>query len=100
MDELYIYIYYIRIMSSFSAAMQASPFSLPFQDLEAIKITYSQRRSQMESVLLVLAMLLLMFWPWYFLVEPLGESMKEVKVAYCGGYQDRSRLVWKMGLGM
>ena len=51
----------------------------------------------MESVLLVLAMILLMFWPWYFLVEPLGESMKQVKVAYCGGYQDRSSLaVWNM----
>eukprot|EP00435_Cladocopium_sp_Y103_P070101 s393_g34.t1 len=72
----------------FFAALMPKKIQIKIQDLEAIKITYSQRRSQVESVLLVLAMLLLMFLPWYFLVEPLGESMKEVKVAYCGGYQD------------
>lgn len=58
------------------------------QDLEAIKVTYSKRRSECESVLLVLAMVALMIVPWHFLVEPLGASMQEVKAAYCAGHQD------------
>ena len=58
------------------------------QDLEAIKVTYSQRRSQLETTLLVLGMSLLMLWPWHFLVEPLGVSMTAVKKAYCDGPQD------------
>lgn len=72
----------------FFAALMPKKIQIKIQDLEAIKVTYSKRRSECESVLLVLAMVALMIVPWHFLVEPLGASMQEVKAAYCAGHQD------------
>ncbi|CAJ1398520.1 unnamed protein product [Effrenium voratum] len=72
----------------FFAALVPKKIQIKIQDLEAIKITYSRGRSQVESVLLVLAMTGLMLWPWFQLVEPLGAAMQTVKIEYCGGNQD------------
>ncbi|CAK9099102.1 unnamed protein product [Durusdinium trenchii] len=78
----------LEVDEMFFAALMPKKIQIKIQDLEAIKITYSQRRSQVESVLLVIFMTGLMIWPWQALVEPLGEAMKLVKTEYCGYNQD------------
>ena len=68
--------------------MARNPKPLRIQDLEAIKVVYSRRRSQFEALLLLLIMTLLVLVPWFQLVEPLGENMKLVKKKFCDGDQD------------
>ncbi|CAE7353229.1 serS [Symbiodinium sp. CCMP2592] len=72
----------------FFAALMPKKIQIKIQDLEAIKINYTRARSQIESVLLLLIMCGLMLWPWFHLVEPLGNHMLEVNRTLCGGNQD------------
>ena len=70
------------------AALMPKKLQLEIQDLEAIKVHYSRRRSQAESLLTLLLMAALLCWPWFSLLEPLGRTMEKVKKAYCAGNQD------------
>ena len=72
----------------FFAALMPKKIQIKIQDLEAIKINYTRRRSQIEAVLLLLIMCGLMLWPWVYLVEPLANHMLEVNATLCGGNQD------------
>ncbi|CAE7217352.1 serS [Symbiodinium sp. CCMP2592] len=72
----------------FFAALMPKKIQIKIQDLEAIKINYTRRRSQIEAVLLLLIMCGLMLWPWFYLVEPLANHMLEVNATLCGGNQD------------
>lgn len=72
----------------FFAALMPKKMQIKIQDLEAIKVVYSRRRSQFEAVLLLVIMTVLLLWPWFQLVEPLGENMKLVKKKFCDGDQD------------
>ena len=69
------------------AALMPKKLQLEIQDLEAIKVHYSRRRSQAESLLTLLLMAALLCWPWFSLLEPLGRTMEKVKKAYCAGNQ-------------
>ncbi|CAE7041369.1 unnamed protein product [Symbiodinium natans] len=70
------------------AALMPKKIQICIQDLEAIKVRYSKGRSQTESVILVVAISLLMLWPWTHNVGPLSWDMLEVKRQYCGGTQN------------
>ncbi|CAE7524392.1 serS [Symbiodinium natans] len=72
----------------FFAALMPKKVQIKIQDLEAVKVVYSRRRSQIEALLLLLFMLGLLLWPWFQLVEPLGENMKLVKKKFCDGDQN------------
>jgi len=69
----------------FFTALMPKKVQIKIQDLEAIKISYSKRRSQGEAVFLLLVMVGLLLWPWFYLVQPLSVDMQAVKVKYCGG---------------
>ena len=70
------------------AALMPKKIQICIQDLEAIKVRYSKGRSQTESLILVVAISLLMLWPWTHNVGPLSWDMIEVKRQYCGGTQN------------
>eukprot|EP00439_Symbiodinium_sp_Y106_P047896 s4372_g6.t1 len=70
------------------SALMPKKLQLKIQDLEAIKVHYSRRRSQAESVLILTVMVGLLAWPWFGLLEPLARTMETVKRAYCDGNQD------------
>ena len=70
------------------SALMPKKVQLRLQDLEAIKVSYSQTRSQIEAFCLCVVLAGLLAWPWFTLVEPLGKTMEAVKQAHCGGPQD------------
>ncbi|CAK9072712.1 unnamed protein product [Durusdinium trenchii] len=70
------------------AALMPKKIQINIQDLEAIKVKYSNARSQFESVVLLLLITGLMLWPYFSLVAPLAQDMLEVKRQYCAGNQD------------
>ncbi|CAE7255393.1 serS [Symbiodinium sp. CCMP2592] len=70
------------------SAMMPKRIQNRVQELEAVKICFTRRRSQCEALILVLFILGLLLWPWHFLLEPLGSTMLQVKHAYCGGERD------------
>ncbi|CAE7778272.1 unnamed protein product [Symbiodinium sp. CCMP2456] len=70
------------------SALMPKKLQLRIQDLEAIKVHYSRRRSQAESVLILAVMVGLLAWPWFGILEPLARTMEAVKRAYCEGNQD------------
>ncbi|CAE7632260.1 serS [Symbiodinium sp. CCMP2456] len=70
------------------SAMMPKRIQNRVQELEAVKICFTRRRSQCEALVLVLLILGLLLWPWHFLLEPLGSTMQQVKHAYCGGERD------------
>ena len=70
------------------SALMPKKLQLRIQDLEAIKVHYSRRRSQAESVFILVVMVGLLAWPWFGILEPLAQTMEAVKRAYCDGNQD------------
>lgn len=70
------------------SALMPKKLQLKVQDLEAIKVQYSRCRSQTESLCILVILAALLAWPWFVLVQPLGQTMEAVKQAHCGGHQD------------
>ncbi|CAE6948158.1 unnamed protein product [Symbiodinium natans] len=78
----------LQVDEIFYAALMPKQVQTSILDLEAIKVTYTHRRSQLESLLLFAFMAGLTLWSYFSVVKPLTESMMQVKQAYCGGRQD------------
>lgn len=66
-----------------------TPISLQvaIKDLEPIKVRYTSRRSQLESVCMFLLLLGTFLLPYVSLLQPLGVAMMDVKREMCGGNQ-------------
>ncbi|CAE7525601.1 unnamed protein product [Symbiodinium pilosum] len=58
------------------------------QDLEPIKVSYSHRRSQIESMVQLLAVMATVLTAYLFLLVPLGDTMLTVKRELCDGQRD------------
>ncbi|CAE7324409.1 unnamed protein product [Symbiodinium pilosum] len=78
----------LQVDEIFYAALMPKQVQTSILDLEAIKVRYTHRRSQLESLLLFAFMAGLTLWPYLSVVGPLTENMMQVKWAYCGGRQD------------
>lgn len=70
------------------SALMPKKLQLKVQDLEAVKIHYGRMRSQIESVCIMVILAGLLSWPWFYIVDPLGQTMLAVKETHCGGDQD------------
>ena len=70
------------------AALMPKKIQINIQDLEALRVKYSNFRSQFESVILLVLICGFMMWPYFTHVGPLAEHMLEVKRQYCAGNQD------------
>ncbi|CAK9067330.1 Vacuolar protein sorting-associated protein 11-like [Durusdinium trenchii] len=60
---------------------------LAVQNLEPLRMKYSRRRSQAESLFLFCLLLATFLVPYFSLIQPLVESMVAVKYELCGGNQ-------------
>lgn len=70
------------------SALMPKKLQLKLQDLEAIKVSYSRTRSQIEAFCIFVVLAGLLAWPWFTIVDLLGKTMEAVKQAHCGGPQD------------
>eukprot|EP00435_Cladocopium_sp_Y103_P032323 s977_g8.t1 len=70
------------------AALMPKKIQINIQDLEALRVRYSNFRSQFESVVLLALICGFMLWPYFSHVGPLATDMLEVKRQYCYGNQD------------
>ncbi|CAE7262317.1 NLRC3 [Symbiodinium pilosum] len=62
-------------------------FQHAIQSLSPMSIKYSRRRSEWESSIQALLLILTIIVPYMFLVKPFGQTMVEVKNLMCGGNQ-------------
>lgn len=69
-------------------ALMPKKIQINIQDLEALKVRYSNFRSQFESVVLLALTCGFLLWPYFSHVGPLAADMLEVKRQYCYGNQD------------
>ena len=56
--------------------------------LKPMQFRNSPCRSQIESILLLLFFVVVIFGSWHQLVDPIGGTMERIKTEYCGGNQN------------
>ncbi|CAE7292214.1 NLRC3, partial [Symbiodinium microadriaticum] len=62
-------------------------FQHAIQSLTPMTVKYSRRRSEWESSVQCITLILTIIVPYMLLVKPFGETMVEVKELLCGGNQ-------------
>ena len=72
----------------FFGALMPKKFQVRIKKLKPLRFRNSARRSQMESLLLVLFFLGMMVFTWSQLITPLSVTMQDLKREYCDGNQD------------
>eukprot|EP00931_Biecheleriopsis_adriatica_P088169 TRINITY_DN62540_c0_g1_i1.p1 TRINITY_DN62540_c0_g1~~TRINITY_DN62540_c0_g1_i1.p1 ORF type:complete len:861 (+),score=144.06 TRINITY_DN62540_c0_g1_i1:119-2701(+) len=70
------------------SAMMPIKVQLAIQELEAVKIKYDKRRSQIEASGVFLFAVVVLLSALVFALLPLRAAMQDVKFEFCGGNQD------------
>ncbi|CAE7849278.1 unnamed protein product [Symbiodinium necroappetens] len=74
--------------SVFYAAFMPKQLQVCMKKLKPMQFRNSPCRSQIESLLLLLFFVVVIFGSWHQLVDPIGGTMERIKTEYCGGNQN------------